>query len=76
MKITQAQFDEFEQDFLMKHLKNPDYRYGQAFLSWFESVYENLPIPERQRLWLERDTDMSRRHCMKWVEKNDTRRTA
>ena len=68
MKISRAQFDEFEQDFLMKHLKNGDYRYGQAFLSWFEHIYESITVAERQRLWLERDTGFAKRHCLKWVE--------
>jgi hypothetical protein len=67
MKITAKQFDDFEQDFLMKHLKNSDYRYGQAFLSTFEEVYNSIPVAERQRLWLERDTGMAKRHCLKWV---------
>ena len=67
MKITAEQFNEFEQDFLMKHLKNSDYRYGQAFLSTFEEIYKSIPVAEQQRLWLERDTAMAKRHCLKWV---------
>ena len=69
MKITADQFDEFEQDFLAKHLKNSDYQYGQAFLSAFTEVYNSIGVAERQRLWLERDTALARRHCIKWVEK-------
>jgi hypothetical protein len=68
MKITAKEFNDFEQDFLMKHLKNSDYRYGQAFLSTFEEIYNTISVAERQRLWLERDTAMSKRHCLKWVE--------
>lgn len=68
MKIPAEQFNEFEQDFLMKHLKNPDYRYGQAFLSRFEEVHDSISVAERQRLWMERDTAMAKRHCLKWVD--------
>jgi hypothetical protein len=71
MKITPKQFDDFEQDFLMKHLKNPDYRYGQAFLSTFDEIYNSIPVAERQRLWMDRDTTMAKRHCLKWVDTNE-----
>lgn len=71
MKITSKQFDNFEQDFLMKYLKNSDYRYGQAFLSTFDEIYNSIPVAERQRLWMERDTAMAKRHCLKWVDQNE-----
>jgi hypothetical protein len=68
MKIDQKQFNEFEQDFLMEHLKCTDYRYGQAFLNTFRDIYHAIDASERARLWNEWDVDLARRHCLKWVE--------
>ena len=48
MKITLAEFEEFEKQFLFEKINNPYYRLGQAFLNKF---------PEIDRL-MERDGDL------------------
>ena len=48
MKITLAEFEEFEKQFLFDKINNPYYRLGQAFLNKF---------PEIDRL-MERDGDL------------------
>ena len=41
-KVTWAEIAEFEKDFTLKVLANPDYRYGQAFLNYFPWVHHSL----------------------------------
>ena len=67
MKITTKQFEEFEAEFLMEHLKNLHYRYGQGFLNVFRDIHDSIDEAERSRLWNERDTGLAKRHCLKWV---------
>jgi hypothetical protein len=66
--IKFKQFQEFEADFLMEHLKNPEYRYGQGFLNVFRDIHDSIDPDECARLWNERDTGLAKRHCLKWVE--------
>ena len=41
-KVTWAEIAEFEKDFTLKVLANPTYRYGQAFLNYFDWVHNNM----------------------------------
>jgi hypothetical protein len=73
MKISREQLDSFEQEWLVQHLKSPDYRYGQAFLNHFREIHDQLMSndqtePECMRLWEERDANMARRHVLRWVK--------
>jgi hypothetical protein len=55
MKITLAEFEEFEKQYMFEVLKNPDYRLGQAFSNTFPEIVEALSsgdIGYRQQLWL------------------------
>ena len=36
--ISQQQFEEFLKDYTIEVLRNPDYRFGQAFLNYFPAV--------------------------------------
>lgn len=66
--ITLAQFDEFEKQFMLDHIKNSDYRYGQAFLNAFRNIHDAIDPAECARLWNDRDTTVCRAHVQKWVK--------
>jgi hypothetical protein len=73
MKISNEQLMLFEQEWMMEHLKNPTYRYGQAFFNQFRDLHDRLMAEdstraECMRLWEERDAGMAKRHIMKWVK--------
>ena len=40
MKITKEEYQAFQKHYAWALLKNPDYRFGQAFLNFFPSVYK------------------------------------
>jgi hypothetical protein len=42
MKITLAEFELFEKEFIMDVLKTPSYRLGQAFIDKFPSISRSM----------------------------------
>jgi hypothetical protein len=42
IKITMAEFEEFEKQFLFEKIKNPDYRLGQAFSNTFGEIANSM----------------------------------
>jgi hypothetical protein len=42
MKITPAQYQEFQEHLVWQRLKSPDYRLGQAFLNYFPHISKAL----------------------------------
>jgi hypothetical protein len=72
--ISQERFKEFEQFYLFEVIKNPDYRYGQAFLNYFHDeeemmmTFNTLQLDSTFNLWEERDLIKARRMCLKYVE--------
>lgn len=57
MKITMAQFEEFEKEFLFLVIANPTYRLGQAFLNEFPEIQTSmiedgdLGAKQEYRIW-------------------------
>jgi len=69
--ITQQQFQEFEQFYLMEVLKNPWYRYGQAFMNYFPEVemsFNNYNLSySTHQLWEEKNANTARNMCLEWI---------
>jgi hypothetical protein len=69
--ITQQQFQEFEQFYLMEVLKNPWYRYGQAFMTYFPEVemsFNNYNLSySTHQLWEEKNANTARNMCLEWI---------
>ena len=72
--ITKKDFEEFEKDYLFQVIKNPTYRYGQAFINYFRDevsmTYNQLDDKPSSswELWEERDVTRAREMCLTWVE--------
>ena len=63
MRITMQQFEEFEKEFLMDILKDPNYRLGQAFINKHPKISismegdGDLGYMQWQKLWEARNRD-------------------
>lgn len=74
MVITKDQFREFEKHYVTEVLKNPDYRYGQAFLNYFLPLSHILLKSgiegenDDQRLWNCNNKTEALAIIKKWVE--------
>ena len=73
--VTQLEFEEFERNYIMQLLKNPYYRYGQAFINQFvdefHMTYNKKPNGYSVHdLWEERDSHKARQIVLDWI-KND-----
>ncbi len=40
--ISKQEYEEFLKDYTVEVLRNPDYRFGQAFLNYFPAVDRNM----------------------------------
>jgi hypothetical protein len=40
--ISKKEYEEFLKDYTVEVLRNPDYRFGQAFLNYFPAVDRNM----------------------------------
>ena len=71
--ITKKDFEEFEKDYLFQVIKNPTYRYGQAFINYFGEIYLSYNVLEGKptsswQLWEERNNQRAREMCLTWVD--------
>jgi hypothetical protein len=61
MKITMAEFELFEKEFLFEQIKNPTYRLGQAFINAYPKISNaierdgDLGYARWQHLWETKD---------------------
>lgn len=42
VKITQEDWDQFKKHYMFEFIRNPDYRFGQAFLNYFSELGKHL----------------------------------
>ncbi len=70
--VTQKQFNEFEQYWIVEVIRNPTYRYGQAFLNYFTHLVMSVNIEEGKpdstfEMWQEIDPVKAKNLCLQWV---------
>jgi hypothetical protein len=67
--ITKEQFKEFEQYWLVEVIRNPDYRYGQAFLNYFSNIDTVMIMYDTiYNVWEEKDAAKAREYCLKHID--------
>lgn len=70
--ITQADFENFERYYTLQVLKNPNYRYGQAFINEFGDEF-TMTYNKRENgysvhdLWEERNSAKARQIILEWI---------
>jgi hypothetical protein len=77
MKITQAQYQEFMEHLMWTRLQAPDYRMGQAFLTYFPEVSRYLSRQGKDgtlfemKLYYETDEERAKELIDQWVTQLD-----
>jgi len=67
--ITRREFEQFEQYWLMEVLKTPTYRYGQAFMNYFNNLeILMLSYDSTYNLWEETNVEKARQKCLEYVD--------
>lgn len=67
--ITRREFEQFEQYWLMAVLKTPNYRYGQAFMNYFNNLeILMLSYDSTYNLWEETNVEKARQKCLEYVD--------
>lgn len=77
-KITKKELWEFDKWYTMEKIKHPDYRYGQAFLNYFNGI-ENLSLNSSEvikdsttfELFTERDYNKARELVLQYVKEDN-----
>ena len=76
--ITEQEFEEFEKWFLLAKIRYPEYRYGQAFLNYFNGI-DSLSMNSSKvmkesntfELFIEKDMLRAREMVLRYVKDNN-----
>lgn len=76
--ITEQEFEEFEKWFLLAKIRYPEYRYGQAFLNYFNGI-DSLSMNSSKvmkesntfELFIEKDMLRAREMVLRYVKENN-----
>jgi hypothetical protein len=70
--IPRQRFEEFEKFYTMEVLRNPWYRYGQAFMNYFPDIemsFNNYNMSySSHELWEEPNASKARAMCLEWID--------